>query len=75
MSSNILSSKSLVMFEEIIIFCILGILAGLLAGMFGIGGGLIIVPGLIWTFVKLGFDDSVIVHLAIGSTISCIIFI
>lgn len=62
------------MFEEIIIFCILGILAGLLAGMFGIGGGLIIVPVLIWTFVKLGFDDSVIVHLAIGSTISCIIF-
>ena len=67
MSSNILSSKSLVMFEEIIIFCILGILAGLLAGMFGIGGGLIIVPVLIWTFVKLGFDDSVIVHLAIAN--------
>ena len=44
---------SLVMFDEILIFSALGILAGLLAGMFGIGGGLIIVPVLIGTFPVL----------------------
>ena len=62
------------MFDEILIFGALGILAGLLAGMFGIGGGLIIVPVLIGTFINLGFDESIIVHLAIGTAISCIIF-
>ena len=62
------------MFDEIIIFSILGILAGLLAGMFGIGGGLIIVPVLIGTFISLGFDNEIIVHLSIGTSISCIIF-
>ena len=48
------------MFDEILIFSALGILAGLLAGMFGIGGGLIIVPVLIGTFTSLGFDNEVI---------------
>ena len=62
------------MIDEILIFAALGILAGLLAGMFGIGGGLVIVPVLIGTFISLGFDNSVIVHLSIGTAISCIIF-
>ena len=53
------------MFDEILIFSALGVLAGLLAGMFGIGGGLIIVPVLIGTFASLGFDAEVIVHLSI----------
>ena len=61
------------MFDEILIFSALGILAGLLAGMFGIGGGLIIVPVLIGTFASLGFDNEVIVHLSIGTAIACII--
>ena len=62
------------MFDEILIFASLGILAGVLAGMFGIGGGLIIVPVLIGTFVNLSFESEIIVHLAIGTSIACIIF-
>ena len=65
--------KSLVMFDEILIFASLGILAGVLAGMFGIGGGLIIVPVLIGTFVNLNFESEIIVHLAIVTSIACII--
>ena len=63
------------MFEEILIFCTFGILAGLLAGMFGIGGGLIMVPVLIGTFMNLGFNSEIIVQLAIGTSIGCIIYI
>ena len=35
---------NLIMLNEVLIFSGLGVIAGLLAGMFGIGGGLIIVP-------------------------------
>ena len=61
------------MFEEILIFCTFGILAGLLAGMFGIGGGLIMVPVLIGTFMNLGFNSEIIVpvsytHLTLPTT-------
>ena len=65
---------NLIMLNEVLIFSGLGVIAGLLAGMFGIGGGLIIVPDLIGTFINLGFDESIIVHLSIGTAISCIIF-
>ena len=58
------------MFDEILIFGVLGILSGLLAGMFGIGGGLIMVPVLIGTFINLGFENEIIVQLAIGTSIS-----
>ena len=50
------------MFDEILIFGVLGILSGLLAGMFGIGGGLIMVPVLIGTFINLGFENEIIVQ-------------
>ena len=48
--------------------------AGLMAGLFGVGGGLIIVPALVAIFSHLGFDTSVIVHLAIGTSLATIIF-
>ncbi len=62
------------MFEEILAFSAVGIVAGLLAGMFGIGGGLIIVPVLIGIFINLGFNSEIIIHLATGSSVACIIF-
>tara|TARA_B100001063_G_C16775974_1_gene565361 strand:- start:5414 stop:6205 length:792 start_codon:yes stop_codon:yes gene_type:complete len=62
------------MFDEILIFAALGVIAGLLAGLFGIGGGLVIVPVLIGTFINLGFNSDIVVHMAIGSAIACIIF-
>jgi uncharacterized membrane protein YfcA len=35
---------------EIVSFLGLGLVAGLLAGMLGIGGGVVVVPVLIWIF-------------------------
>jgi len=41
----------------------IGLVAGVLAGMFGIGGGLVIVPALLY-FMKLGEVDSIGTSLA-----------
>lgn len=51
----------------------LGIFAGILAGMLGVGGGLIIVPVLIWLFHLQGFEYEVISHAAIGTSLASII--
>ena len=46
---------------------------GFVAGLFGIGGGLITVPFLFYIFGALGFDQAYIMHLAVGTSFAIII--
>lgn len=48
--------------------------AGVLAGLFGVGGGLIVVPALMFSFTFLGLSENVATHLAIGTSLATIIF-
>lgn len=50
-----------------------GAVAGVLAGLLGVGGGLVIVPVLLWLFTAQGFDGSIVLHLAIGTSLGTII--
>ncbi|MDA7745819.1 sulfite exporter TauE/SafE family protein [Psychromonas sp.] len=52
----------------------LGAIAGIIAGLFGLGGGIVIVPTLIFTFTYLNFPTEVLTHLAIGTSLASIIF-
>lgn len=58
---------------ELIIFLAIGALAGFAAGLFGVGGGLIIVPLLYVVFTQMGFDSDVIMHMALGTSLATII--
>jgi len=57
-----------------ILYLILGALAGTMAGLFGLGGGLIIVPVLIFSFGFQGFSSEIAAHLAIGTSLATIVF-
>ena len=46
---------------------------GFVAGLFGIGGGLITVPFLYFIFGQLGIDQKYIMHLAVGTSFAIII--
>ncbi len=50
-----------------------GIITGLLAGLFGVGGGAIIVPVLYEVFRLLGVPDEVRMQLCIGTSIAIIV--
>jgi uncharacterized protein len=58
---------------ELLIFLIIGALAGFAAGLFGVGGGTIIVPLLFIVFTQMGYDADTIMHLALGTSLATII--
>lgn len=55
-------------------YCLLGAIAGLLAGMLGVGGGIIIVPMLVIGFGIQGLNPELIMHMALGTSLASIMF-
>jgi uncharacterized membrane protein YfcA len=57
-----------------LLYLVVGAIAGVLAGLFGVGGGMIIVPVLIFTFAAQGVSDSVATHMAVATSLATIVF-
>lgn len=60
------------MIETLLIFLTVGAAAGLLAGLFGVGGGLIMVPALAFLLPRQGIGETVVMQVAIGTSLAVI---
>lgn len=54
---------------------VLGMFSGLLAGLFGIGGGLVVVPILVFLFTAQGLPTQSIMLMAVATSLATIIFL
>ncbi len=61
------------MIEIFLVSILLGIVTGLLAGLFGIGGGLVIVPVLVMLFTAQGFPAELVMLMAVATSLAAII--
>jgi uncharacterized membrane protein YfcA len=52
----------------------IGVSVGFLAGMFGIGGGMIMVPMLVFVFTAKGFPAEHMMHLSLATSMATIVF-
>ena len=59
---------------DLVLFILLGITAGTLAGMLGIGGGMVIVPGLFYLFSLIHLPEPALIHMAAGSAMGIMLF-
>jgi len=59
---------------EYVFYLLAGSLAGLISGLFGLGGGAVIVPLLIFAFTARGIAPEIATHLAIGTSLATIVF-
>ena len=59
---------------DFLMYLVLGACSGVLAGLFGIGGGLVIVPVLVFSFAAQGVSEQVLTHLAVGTSLAAILF-
>ena len=57
----------------LLLYLALGAFAGVMAGLLGVGGGLIIVPVLAWILHGQQVSDAVVMHLAIGTSLATIV--
>jgi uncharacterized membrane protein YfcA len=56
----------------LLIYVSVGAVTGVLAGLFGVGGGTVIVPALILTLAWQGVSPEVLTHMAIGTSLAAI---
>jgi uncharacterized membrane protein YfcA len=52
----------------------IGVTVGFLAGLFGIGGGMIMVPMLVFVFTAKGFPAEHMMHLSLATSMATIVF-
>lgn len=58
---------------SLIAFLVLGAFAGILAGLLGVGGGLVLVAALVWLLPSMGIPHEAAMHAALASSLASIV--
>ena len=53
---------------------LIGAIAGVIAGLLGVGGGIVLVPAFLYTFLALGYDGPQIMQVCLATSLATIVF-
>ncbi len=60
--------------DNTFLYVLAGLAAGLVSGLFGVGGGLTVVPALVLALPIAGVTTDLVMHMAIGTSLAVMIF-
>lgn len=61
------------MLELIIIYVLAGAVVGVMAGLLGLGGGILIIPFLVWQLPQVGVPAPVLMHVAVATSLGLVV--
>jgi hypothetical protein len=61
------------MWESLALYLLCGVLAGLSAGLLGVGGGIVIVPFMVWQLPRQGVPDRLVMLIAVATSLAVIV--
>lgn len=63
----------ILLFQMAAVLLALGALAGVLAGLLGVGGGIVLVPGFFYVFERLGYGGEQLMQICLATSLATII--
>lgn len=60
--------------QLILLLLLTGSLAGFIAGLFGVGGGIIVIPVTLWVLNNQNIESEYIQHIAVGTSLTVMVF-
>jgi uncharacterized protein len=67
-----MSADTLEIVKIMALLLTIGGVSGFLSGLLGVGGGILFVPALFYTFTAFGYDTSYAMHIALGSSLAVV---
>ena len=58
----------------LVMLLVIGAFAGVLAGLLGVGGGIVLVPAFYYAFISLGYENAQIMQICLATSLATIIF-
>jgi uncharacterized membrane protein YfcA len=62
-----------VLVSMVLLLLVIGAVAGVMAGLLGVGGGIVLVPGFYYAFSALGYESAGLMQICLGTSLATII--
>ena len=65
--------ETMLLIQMLVVLLVIGAFAGVLAGLLGVGGGIVLVPAFFYAFQTLGYDGPQLMQMCLATSLATII--
>jgi len=65
--------ETILLIQMLVVLLVIGAFAGVLAGLLGVGGGIVLVPAFFYAFQSLGYNGPQLMQMCLATSLATII--